>query len=118
METVLFEAEAAEDVDVGGVGAHLLERKVDLKLRELGLVVRSDDRGTLTEATFSPAPTGPETEFEEGDGELGSRDRGDDTDESLLAAGFRPDVLAQDAGLEIGQDGRIFDGENWLGAAQ
>ena len=112
VEAEAVELESAEDMDIGGVGVEGGEVEVHFAGGDGFLVFGSEDGGLLGEAAGAAAPAGPEAEFEKSERNGGSGDDADDADEGLLSASLLADILAEEAGLEVGQNGFGHGGED------
>jgi hypothetical protein len=99
--TVFLELHAAEEMDVRCMGIKIIEAEGDLRLRDRLILLGIIDKALLDKVTTASAPTAPEAEFEKADRQVGSRDRTDDADQSLLTAQFRADILAENRGLQV-----------------
>jgi hypothetical protein len=99
------ELDSAEDMDIGGVGVEGGEVELDLAGGDGFVLVGVENGGLLGEASGAAAPTGPEAELEEAEWDGGGGDDADNADERLLSAGFLADILAEDAGLKVGENG-------------
>lgn len=98
---VFLELDSTEEMHVGCVCAKIGEAEGNLRLGDCLILLRIVDEALLNEITASAAPAGPEAEFEERDGQRGCGYCPDHTDECLLAADFRTDILAEDCSLKV-----------------
>lgn len=101
---VFLKLHAAKEMDIGGVGVEIGERERNLRLGNglvfLGIV----DEAFLDEVTTATTPACPEAEFEKTNRKVGGRDCPENADQGLLAADFRPHILAENGSLKIGKD--------------
>jgi hypothetical protein len=98
---VFLKLHAAEEMDVRCMGIKIIEAKGDLCLRDRLILLGIIDKALLDKVTTASAPTTPKAEFEKADRQVGSRDRTDDADQSLLTTQFRADILAENGGLQV-----------------
>ena len=103
---VFLKLDAPEEMDIGGMGAQIAEAEGNFRLRNGLILFRIIDEAFLDEIAAAAAPTGPEAEFEETDRKGGGGNRAENADKSLLAADFCPDILAEEGGLQVGNDSR------------
>ena len=92
--------DVGEKVHVGRHGVHFLEAEIDGAFAEHFFVGRKH-LGGLFEFADAVAPTGPETEFKETDGDLGRGNSVDNADERLHTGDFSADIFAQDGCLAV-----------------
>jgi len=102
---VFLELDSTEEMHIGSVRAQIGKAEGNLRLRNRLILLWIIDEALLDEVTAAAAPAGPEAELEEGDGQRGCGDCPDHADECLLAADFGPDILAEDCGLKVWNNG-------------
>jgi hypothetical protein len=90
-------------MDIGRVAFHLLQLKLDFRLRDDLLFIYPDNPGFLPKLACAAAPARPNTEPDVIDWQRGCRDHTEHADEGLHAVDFAPHVLAQNGALEIGK---------------
>lgn len=102
---VFLELDTAKKVDIGGMGIEIGETEGNLRLGNGLILFRVIDEAFLDKITASPAPARPEAEFEKTNGKRGGWDGPNHSDERLLAAEFRSDILTENGSLNIGKNG-------------
>ena len=110
VDALAGELDSSKDMDIRRVGVEGRELEFHFTSGDRFLVLRIQDRRLLRELPDSAAPAGPEAEFEKAERNRRSGNHADDADQRLLAASLLAHILAEDAGLEIGQDGFVHDG--------
>lgn len=98
----LLELNAAEKMDIRGMGAHVRKIEGYLRLGDRLILLGIIDEALLDKITAAAAPTCPETKFEESYRQRRRGDRTDHADERLLAAEFRADIFAEYRRLQVG----------------
>src|SRR5689334_2009038 len=91
---------------------HLFEIEVDLGLGDRLGVIRSDDFRSLMEPPGAAAPAGPNAEAKIIHRQLRSRNNVEHADEGLHPVKLTTHILAENAALEVGQDGLSLHGRN------
>ena len=104
MQPELLKLHAAKIMNVGGVAFHFLQLKVHFGLGEHILFVCSDDSRLLPELARAAAPTRPNAQPQIIDRQTRRGHDVQNADKSLHAVEFAPDVLAEHAALQVGQN--------------
>jgi hypothetical protein len=98
------ELDSTEDMNIRGMGIESGEMKLNLACRDGFLVFGIQDGGMLDELADATTPSRPKTKLEKTEWDRRGGNHTDDANERLLAARLLPHILAQDAGLQIGQN--------------
>src|SRR5438034_11093120 len=104
MHAVLLKLHAAKIMDIGRVAFHLLEHKLDLRLRDYLLFVHTYEARFLAKLTGAAAPASPDAEAKIIDRQRGRRDHTQHAHKGLHAVDFAADVLANDRALQVGKN--------------
>ena len=104
MQSELLKLHAAKIMNVGGVSFHFLQLKVHLGLGEHVLFVRSDDSRLLPELARATAPARPDAQAQIIDRQARRGHDVQNADQGLHAVEFAPDIFAEHAALQVGQN--------------